>query len=99
MSFLGTEQQSVCENIETAIAHLRMMGEMAVQKLPRLQMQIYINSKCIGLTNEEISATTEISVESIATQLYNAVRAVRIDLSSRMPLGLVIILTSTLRFG
>jgi len=74
----------------------REMIRRAVEKLPAQQQKIYQLSRHERLKYEEIGKLLGISPATVKTQIYNAVKFIRKDLSSNIGPGLVIVLTTVL---
>jgi RNA polymerase sigma-70 factor (family 1) len=84
------------EELDNPSEHYREMIQQAVAKLPAQQQKIYQLSRYERLKYEEIAAQMGLSAETVKTQIYNAVKFIRKDLSSGMAPGLIIVLTTAL---
>lgn len=88
--------ESELEELDNPSEHYRAMIQQAVAKLPAQQQKIYQLSRQERLKYEEIATLLGLSSETVKTQIYNAVKAIRKDLQSGMPPCLILVLTSVL---
>lgn len=77
--------------------HYRNLIHYAVDKLPPQQQKIYQLSRYERFKYEEIAERMGLSAETVKTQIYNAVKFIRKELSDQATSGcIVIVLTSIL---
>ena len=88
--------ESELDELENPSEYYREMIQDAVARLPAQQQRIYQLSRHDRLNYEEIGAQLGLSPDTVKTQIYNAVKFIRKDLTSKMPTGLILILTSVL---
>lgn len=76
--------------------HYRELIQKAVEKLPSQQQKIYNLSRQERMKYDEIGNLLGLSPETVKTQIYNAVKSIRKDLTSQMAPSLIVVLTSVL---
>jgi RNA polymerase sigma-70 factor (ECF subfamily) len=57
-----------------------------IEKLPEKCRQIFIMSRQQGLKNQEIADQLEISVRTVESQIYHALKLIRIGLKDYLPI-------------
>ena len=88
--------ESELEDLDNPSEHYRELIQDAVTKLPAQQQRIYKLSRYDRLKYEEIGDQLGLSSETVKTQVHNAVKFIRKELSSQVSPSLVIVLTSVL---
>jgi RNA polymerase sigma-70 factor (ECF subfamily) len=88
--------ESEMDDLENPSEHYRELIQHAVAKLPAQQQKIYELSRYERLKYEEIAEKLGLSSETVKTQVYNAVKFIRKELSTQIAPGLIIVLTSVL---
>lgn len=84
------------EDLENPSEHYRTLIQQAVDKLPAQQRKIYQLSRYERMKYEEIGEKLGLSPETIKTQVYNAVKFIRKELSNQIAPGIIVVLTSVL---
>jgi RNA polymerase sigma-70 factor (ECF subfamily) len=84
------------ELLESPSEHYRRLIEDAVANLPEQQRRIYEMSRYQRLRYEEIARQLGLSADTVKTQVYNAVKSIRKQLGSEIPMGVAVVLTSVL---
>lgn len=87
------------EELDNPAEGYRNLIQQAVAKLPAQQQRIYQLSRQDRLRYVEIAEVLEISPETVKTQVYNAVKFIRSELSSHMAPSVILVLTSVLTSG
>jgi RNA polymerase sigma-70 factor (ECF subfamily) len=75
--------------------YLRELNEVlhnSIEKLPNKCRQIFRMSRYEGLKNQEIAERLNISVRTVETQIYNALKILKDDLKDYLPAYLIIFL-------
>jgi RNA polymerase sigma-70 factor (family 1) len=93
------EWESELDTLDNPSEHYRNLIHQAVDKLPVQQRKIYLLSRHDRLNYEQIGAQLDISPDTVKTQVYNAVKFIRKELSSQLPSCIIVVLTSVLHLG
>ena len=84
------------DELENPAEGYRELIQQAVAKLPAQQQRIYQLSRQDRLKYGEIAQVLDISPETVKTQVYNAVKFIRSELSSHLAPSVILVLTSVL---
>jgi RNA polymerase sigma-70 factor (family 1) len=88
--------ESELADLENPSEHYRELIQHAVAKLPAQQQKIYELSRYERLKYDEIAEKLGLSSETVKTQVYNAVKFIRKELSAQIAPGIIVVLTSFL---
>lgn len=86
--------ESELDELDNPSDYYRNLLEQAVEKLPQQQKKIYHMSRYDRLKYEEIGQQLGLSPETVKTQIYNAVKFIRKEVSSQVPACIIVVLTS-----
>jgi RNA polymerase sigma-70 factor (ECF subfamily) len=64
----------------------------SIEKLPEKCRQIFMMSRYQGMKNQEIADTLNISVRTVEVHIYNALKALKVDIKDYLPASLIFFL-------
>ncbi len=86
------------EDLDNPIDEYRNLIQLAVEKLPGQQQKIYKMSRYERLKHDEIAKTLNLSPETVKKHIQLAVQFIKKDVSGRIDLGVVLVLTNFMIF-
>ncbi len=87
-----TKSDENLSSIWLAEAELKEIVEKSLQKLPPRCREIFILSRMEGMKNQEIANKLKLSKRTVELQVSNALRLLRTDLATYLPLNLLMLL-------